>query len=107
MRTQLFDKGKLSHIETLALRFIWQWFKIANATRPIDTKTLTAELQGMCKAANAMGVGHTESHVSITVHEVMRNYPAPAPKYVGDQTERDTWEYESLTALAAALQEIS
>lgn len=101
------NKADLSYTKTLALAFVWAYAASVDTTkRRIDLRLAEAKLQGMYVAANAVGYGHTEFHVNLTVHEYMRDRPMPAWQATGVNHARDTWELESMEGLAFELTKI-
>jgi hypothetical protein len=91
-------------VERLAFRLMWAYARMVFiGQRPIDRKVTAAEFSGMCKAANAVGYGHTENHVDMVVRDVMNTRPQPA---FNNGAARIEWEREATAALTAALDEI-
>lgn len=95
----------------LAYAFVWHWLRTFgdHADGKISTaefRRRCAKFDGMCVAANAVGYGCTETAVDLTVRDVMRKRPLPVFKAAGDQTERDTWEFECVNELRDELQKI-
>lgn len=92
--------------ERLAYRLMWAWARLMiEGQRPIDAKLASAEFRGMAKAANAMGYGMTETHVEMTVGDIMRHRPQP-PYSAMNSGPRIAWEKEATAALTEALEEI-
>lgn len=101
------NKATLTTTAQLALAFVWAYAASCDtAKRPIDLRLAEAKLQGMYVAANAVGYGHTEFHVNITVHEVMRDHPMPAWQATGVNHARDEWEVLAMGAVQEALDAI-
>jgi glucan phosphorylase len=89
--------------ERLAYRLMWAYARmVAEPQRPVDRKVNVAVLDAMCKAANAVGYGHTESHVSMVVTEVMRDRPQPAFNAT-NSSARIEWEKAATAALTHEL----
>lgn len=89
--------------ERLAYRLVWAYARMVFiGQRPIDRKVTAAEFAGMCKAANAVGYGNTESHVDMIVRDVMSTRPLPDYNAT-DGSKRIAWEQESTAALTAEL----
>ena len=91
-------------VEKLAYRLMWSVYKLEHAQRPVDRKVAQAELSGMCKAASALGFGHTDTHVEMMVRDVYRMVPA----FVYSPTNaRSRVEWESATVRELSRQLIS
>jgi hypothetical protein len=90
--------------ERLAYRLVWAYTRTVRAPRP-DRKAAAAEFAGMAKAANAVGYGHTETHVDLVVRDVMDARPQP-PFNATNSAGRIAWEKEATAALTAALNDI-
>lgn len=106
MTSSKINAHELDSTGKLAYTFVWLWLRIMTETNGAETKRLWYKFDGMCAAAHAVGYGHTPTGVDLTVREVMRKRAIPMFRAAGDQTERDTWEYESVTELAEALSKI-
>lgn len=89
--------------ERLAFRLIYVYVKVLDAERAIDFRLANAEFLGMCKGANAVGFGHTESHVDSLVRENAVKYPKPVYNPT-NATSRIEWEDKATAALAAELE---
>lgn len=109
--TKKIVRAELDGTGLLAYAFVWHWLRTFGEyadgkINGAEFKRRCAKFEGMCVAANAVGYGYTETAVDLTVREVMRKRPLPQYKAAGDQTERDTWEYECVTELREELQKI-
>lgn len=79
---------------------------IEAAERPIDVKVAQAAFNGACVAAHAMGVGHTPTHVEMTVLEVVRAAdPRPEYRTVNNEAQH-AYDRALARTLAAAMVEI-
>lgn len=104
----LIKKNTLSTTARVALAFVWAYAATVDGTkRKIDIRLAEAKLSGLTVAAYAFGYGHTEYHVQLTVHEVMRDHPMPAWQATGVNHTRDEWEVLALAAVQEALDSIA
>jgi glucan phosphorylase len=89
--------------QRLAVRLSYAWVRSEEAGRPIDVKIAAAELKGMAKAANAVGYGHTESHVYQMVQDFMGSNPKPLYNPTNGAA-RIAWEDKAAEILGSELE---
>lgn len=85
------------NLYAFAVAVVSVWFnKVEAAARPIDRKTASAELQGMYVAANRLGLGFTETHVSITFQDAIKAVESERGERPGynasNNSERKAWD---------------
>jgi hypothetical protein len=106
MTSSRINNAELTATGRLAKAFVWLWYTIMTETNGAETKRLWFKFDGMTAAANCLGYGHTMTAVDLAVRDVMRKRAMPLYRAAGDQSERDTWEYECVTELTAELDKI-
>jgi hypothetical protein len=90
--------------QRLAVALAYAYQRTLEAERPIDKKVAEAKLAGMCKAANDVGYGRTESHVRMMVQGFMIDHPKPEYNAM-DGSARIAWEDAAAHILASELED--
>lgn len=85
--------GKVN-TQQLASRLIHAVARINDALVPAEVALAQAELGGMCKAANAIGFGHTGDHIEMLARQAYRDNPPSGTR---------RWERRAADRLAAEL----
>jgi glucan phosphorylase len=89
--------------QRLAVRLVYAFMRVEEVGRPIDIKVAEAEFKGMCKGANAVGFGHTESHVYQMVQDFVAVHPKPAYNAT-NSAARIAWENKAAEILGGELE---
>jgi hypothetical protein len=93
------------HTHTFAQRAVAQYLLILAARRPIDRRLANARFQGLCEAADALGLAMTPTHFHVTVADAIRAAePRPAITAVGSNDPARAWDYLVATDVLARLE---
>lgn len=88
------------NLYAFAVAVVAAYFRLEEATRPIDKKVAKAELAGMFKAANRLGLGMTETHIEITFLDHLRHMTDRPHYNAVNNSARKEWD-EALARLFA------
>jgi hypothetical protein len=91
-----------THTTALATTLISLAADYLSATRPIDTKTTKAALDGAARATHAIGYGPTPAAITLVALDYARAHTRPALG-AGFPHAYRTWAANGTTTVAAAL----
>lgn len=93
-------------LDTFATALLAQYNRYGDASRPIDRKIENAVLKGMCRGANRLGLGMTETQVEICLLDAYRSAydSAPRPGFnAGNNAAQKEWDAQVAAFLSNVL----